>query len=451
MTSTARTSTAARDWNALIADVVAGRWVDPGTGKSAAVSPRAIILADSLDGGEADLLAPLEIGERPVIVADENTFEALGRRVAGALGPAATEHVMPARVHPDEATVAALRAETAGASALVAVGSGSLTDTCKYAAHLDGKPLVTFGTAASMNGYAAETASITLKSGLKASLPATAPRGIFLDLDVSARAPAWLSAAGLGDSLCRSTAQTDWWMSHRLLGTAYSKTPYRLQEGDEPSMLALAEGLGVGDIEAVGVLHRVLTLCGLGVCYTGTSHHGSMGEHLISHWIDMFAGDRHPGTTHGQQVGIASLAMARLQARILARETPPRVGPDEIDEAGLRDRYGRELADLCIAERRAKALDEDGARVFNETLERLWPSLRAECAAFALPVAGMEATLASAQGPTTARQLGLDRDTWAGALRGARDIRGRWSFLDLAAGCGMLEAFIEDELALSGA
>ena len=52
----------------------------------------------------------------------------------------------------------------------------------------------------------------------------------------------------------------------------------------------------------------VLTLCGLGVCFTGVSHHGSMGEHQVSHWIDMFAGKGHPGTTHGQQVGVASLA-----------------------------------------------------------------------------------------------------------------------------------------------
>ncbi len=32
----------------------------------------------------------------------------------------------------------------------------------------------------------------------------------------------------------------------------------------------------------------------------------------------MFAGPAHPGTTHGQQVGVASLAMARLQNEMLA-------------------------------------------------------------------------------------------------------------------------------------
>ena len=62
---------------------------------------------------------------------------------------------------------------------LVAVGSGALSDTCKYATFKDGRKYATFGTAASMNGYAASTASVTLANGYKTSLPAHAPRGIF--------------------------------------------------------------------------------------------------------------------------------------------------------------------------------------------------------------------------------------------------------------------------------
>lgn len=435
-----------RDWNAMIADVVAGRWIDPETGKPGRVPCKAIVLAEDLDGAEADCLGGMELGDTAIIVSDENTHDALGRRVAKALR-SVREIVLSGDLHPDEATVADLRARTAGASGLVAVGSGSLTDTCKYAAHLDGKPFVTFGTAASMNGYAAETASITLRTGLKASLPATAPRGLFLDLKVSAEAPTWLSAAGLGDSLCRSTAQTDWWAAHRLFGTSYSRTPYALQEMDEPDMFAVAAGIGAHDLEAVGILQRVLTLCGLGVCFTGSSHHGSMGEHLISHWIDMFAGDRHPGTIHGQQVGIASIAMARLQAEILARETPPEVRPTALDPIDMGRRYGAELGALCVGERAKKAMDGAAAKAFNRKLERLWPDLRKELLAFAVPVDAMVAALKAAGGATTASELGLSADIWADALRHARDIRSRWSFLDLAADSGLLEDFIEQEVA----
>ena len=101
-----------------------------------------------------------------------------------------------------------------------------------------------------MNGYAASTASVTLANGYKTSLPAHAPRGIFLDLKVSAAAPTWLSAAGLGDSLCRPTAQIDWWASHRLFGTFYSATPYALQIAEEAPTIAAAEGIGKHDLDA---------------------------------------------------------------------------------------------------------------------------------------------------------------------------------------------------------
>src|SRR4029077_4062408 len=107
----------------------------------------------------------------------------------------------------------------------------------------------------------------------------------------------------------------------------------------------------------VGTLQRVLTLCSVGVSFTHVSHHGSMGEHQISHLADMFAGVHHPGTTHGQQVGVASLVMARLQHHILARETPPKVAATPIDEAAMLARYGAELGPLCIAEMRKTALD----------------------------------------------------------------------------------------------
>ena len=46
-----------KDWNRLIADVVAGRWVNPETGRPADVPCRSIVLAETFDGAEADLLA----------------------------------------------------------------------------------------------------------------------------------------------------------------------------------------------------------------------------------------------------------------------------------------------------------------------------------------------------------------------------------------------------------
>jgi glycerol-1-phosphate dehydrogenase [NAD(P)+] len=293
-----------------------------------------------------------------------------------------------------------------------------------------------------MNGYAASTASVTLRNGYKTSLPAHAPRGIFIDLKVSAEAPTWLSAAGLGDSLCRPTAQIDWWASHRLFGTYYSSVPYTLMKDDEGPAFKAAAGLAKHDLAANGNLQRLLTLCGFGVCFTGVSHHGSMGEHQVSHWIDMFAGPAHPGTTHGQQVGVASLAIARLQHELLALDLPPQIRPTHIVESEFVSRYGEDIGRMCYAEARKKSFDARGAAEFNAKLADLWPQLRTELRAFAMPPAEMEAILRSAGGPTTASDLGLPRKIWRDAMKYARDVRNRWSFLDLADDAGLLDEFL---------
>ena len=433
------------DWNELISEIVAGRWKDPATNKAATVPFETIRIEESLDGGEADVLAPLKLGRRLAVVSDVNTNEAMGRRVAKHLRPLGTidELVLPGNLHCDEAAIAMVQDKTRHADAIVAVGSGALSDTCKYASFKDGRKFATFGTAASMNGYAASTASVTLANGYKTSLPAHAPRGIFLDLKVSASAPHWLSAAGLGDSLCRPTAQVEWWASHRLFDTFYSGIPYTLIGGDEPQMIKSAAGLATHGIAANGHLHRVLTLCGLGVCFTGVSHHGSMGEHQVSHWIDMFAGSAHPGTTHGQQVGVASLAIARLHHQLLGLDRPPLIKATHISETEFVARYGLDVGRMCYAEAKKKSFDRAGAETFNRKLADLWPELQHELRPMLMDPAVMKATIAAAGGPTTATELGLPRKLWRDAMKFARDVRNRWSFLDLADDAGLLDDFLD--------
>ncbi len=433
-------------WTALIDDIVAGRWTNPETGQIARVPYESIVFADSLDGREADLVRPLGLGSRYAVVADAATYDAMGGRVARALrplGPVAA--VVLDRPHADMAGVADLREKLAGFDAVVAVGSGTINDLCKYVTGLDGRRYCVFATAASMNGYTSTTASMTLESGLKVSLASHAPAGFFVDLAVSAAAPRHLAAAGFGDCLVRSVAQIDWWMSHRLLGSVYSRVPYIIQDDDERELNRRAAALGRGDVAAVGYLVRVLTLCGLGVSFTGTSNHGSMGEHQVSHYIDCFAGPRHPGSLHGQQVGVAALTLARLQQRMLAEDRPPVVRPTRIDAADMARRMGGPAAATCLDLFRRKAFDAAGADAFNARLEALWPALRRELAAFTIPVDAMTRLLADAGGPTTAAGLGVPPDFYREAVLHCREMRDRFSFLDIAADAGLLEAFVAGE------
>jgi glycerol-1-phosphate dehydrogenase [NAD(P)+] len=437
-----------KDWNSLIRDVVSGDWRDPATGKPCIVPFEAIHIAESLEGGGADLVAPLNIGKNLAVVSDTNTHDAMGRRVAKELSGIATieEIIFPGDTHCDEPTIEEMQKRTSHCDGIVVVGSGSLTDTVRHATFKDGRKFASFATAASMNGYGAGTASVTLGNGYKTSLPSRAPRGVFIDLAVSAAAPSWLSAAGLGDSLCRPIAQVEWWAAYRLNGSSYYQTPFDLfnVENDEAEMIRTAPGLKTHSIEANGYLYRVLIEAAFGNNLIGSSHAGSMGEHQISHWIDMFAGSDHPGTTHGQQVGVASIAMAALHRKLLALETWPEVKPTNISEADFVKRYGDNIGRMMFAEAAKKSLDAKAADTINQRLTEVWPNLRNELAKMMIQPEEIARILRGAGGPTAAKEMRLPLHVWKAAIKHARDVRNRWSFLDLADDAGLLDPFLEE-------
>ncbi|MFK7764582.1 MAG: iron-containing alcohol dehydrogenase [Roseobacter sp.] len=431
-----------RDWTALIDDIVAGDFYDAEAGKKASVPYEAIVFRESLDGMEDALIADLKLGEKLAIVADENTYDALGQRVAQAVKAVSANDVFVLKSpHADMRTAAELADTLKGYDSVIAIGSGTINDLCKYVTAQDSRRYAVFATAASMNGYTSTTASMTLESGLKVSLPAQAPAGFFVDMNTSATAPPHLAASGFADCIARSVAQVDWWMSHRLLDTLYRTVPFEIQIADEVALNKCAHLLPKGDIDATARLHRVLTLCGLGISFIGMSHPGSMGEHQISHYIDCFAGPLHPGTLHGQQVGVASLTMARIQQGLLSREYAPVMKPTSIDFDGMKQRMGA-TANQCLEQLQRKALEGAALDLVNEKLADIWPDLKREVQEFMLPVAEMEQLLSDAGAPTTAADLGIDLAFYQQAVRYGHEMRDRFSFVDIAANADLLETFV---------
>ena len=435
------------DHEGVLAALVRGDWVEPGTGKRHGIPIEAIAIRDSLDGAEAELVAARHAGESLVVLSDPFTHEALGRRVFRALeaaGLPVTEHVW---AHPtcSEEGVEAVRAATRGRDALIAVGSGTVNDTVKYASFLDGRPYSVFPTSP-MNAFTTSTASVAF-GGFKRSITCHGARGVFFDLSVIARCPPRLISAAFADVVCRTTSQVDWLMSHLLLGTPYSETPYALLAIDERAMLDGARAMLAGDADALATLTRISAIMGLGTSFTATTHSGSMHEHMISHYIDMFAGDAHPGSSHGEQVGVATATMSRLQNAVIARDDPPTLGPTDVPEPWLRTRFEPDVADNLIEQSRAKALDARAADALNARLADGWPAIRERLAGVALPFDTLWEAMGDAGCRRTATELGLDAGFYREAVRNARWIRDRFGMLDVAGdavGDGVrLDAFVE--------
>lgn len=437
-------------WMSHIEDVYLGCWINPRTGKRAPRSTvHKMLIADTLDGCEVDLVREIGMRDAIGVVADPDTWDALGGRVAAALSAAGHDPevvILDAQPHATLAEADALAKRLRGVDAVVAAGSGTINDLVKYVTAQDGRACCVFGTAPSMDGYTSSTVSMNLDSGLKVSIPAQSPRGVFLDLKVLSAAPKRMAAAGYGDALCTSVARIDWWMSHRLTGSFYEEAPYLILEPDSGALAASAAGVGERNREAIGWLTRALVLSGLGIGFTGVSNHGSMGEHQISHYVDCFARDRHPGTLHGQQVGLATLTMGRIQQWFLSQERPPRINPTRIDADDMARRMGGKTAAQCELEYRRKALDENGAAALNERLQEIWSNLRSELSGWVVPVSEMSKRLAAAGGAVTAGELGIPVDFYREAVRHGHEMRNRFSFADLACDAGLLDDFAAAEL-----
>ncbi|HEX3210332.1 MAG TPA: sn-glycerol-1-phosphate dehydrogenase [Geminicoccaceae bacterium] len=419
-----------------LAQLMAGRFRDPEDGAPLPAPVRTVVIEDSLAGREGELVAALNLGGRLAVVSDPTTRAVLGSRVEQALDRIAEtlSIVLPEHPEPDLDTVDRLREAASGASALIAIGSGTINDLCKYAAAEAGLPFAVFATAPSMNGYTSINAAITVR-GHKRSLAARLPAAVFFDLEILAAAPVRLIRAGLGDCLCRPTAQADWLLAHLLLGRPYRQAPFALLAADEAPLLAASAKLVAGDLDAIRRLVRTLALSGFGMTLCGGSEPASQGEHLISHYGDMLGDPAWARAFHGEQIGVATLTMARLQAEML-EGPPPQIEASQVDEASLIRHFGPELGHSCWQEFRNKRVDPGAAIQLNHRISERWDEIRTRIGAIHKPARELCAVLERAGAPTTPEALGWPGRFYQQAVRHARLIRNRYTFLDLAADAG---------------
>jgi glycerol-1-phosphate dehydrogenase [NAD(P)+] len=416
----------------LIQTLVAGEHRDPESGQVLDVRVERVMIADSLAGSEGDLVRDAGMGRRLALVSDPETHAALGRRVERALaGQGTLERIaLPSHPHADDRNVAGIRERAHGVDGYIAVGSGTINDLCKQAAALDDRPYAVFATAPSMNGYTSVNAAITV-AGHKRSLAARAPRAVFMDLGVLAAAPPAMICAGFGDSLCRSTAQADWLLSHLLLGTPYRAVPFALLAQDEARLLAAPRALLSGTANAIRPLARTLILSGFGMTICGGSYPASQGEHLIGHILEMLPPPGWPGALHGEIIAVTTLTMARLQARMLSGPAPV-LQPTQVTQDAVVAHFGAEVGRSCWEELRRKALTVERAATLSQHLQDDWEQVRSAIAAVSVAPDTLETAARAVGAPVGFADLGLEERAYRTAVLRARETRDRFTFLDLA-------------------
>jgi glycerol-1-phosphate dehydrogenase [NAD(P)+] len=131
--------------------------------------------------------------------------------------------------------------------------------------------------------------------------------------------------------------------------------------------------------------------------------------------------------------------MARLQSRLLDGSAPV-VAADRSKEADFIARFGPVVGPSCWQEFSEKRMTAQSADALNHRISTGWEQIRAAIGAIFTPVEKLEGVLRTAGADTSPEALHWPRPVYEDAVRHAREIRNRYTFLDLAADARLLDA-----------
>lgn len=406
-----------------------------------------------------------QFGSAPaVIVADEQTFAAVGRHVYDSFRRAghalADPFVFGPHVSATEECARELQAGI-GANALVpvAVGSGTINDLTKLAAHRLNRRYMVVATAASMDGYTAYGASITFR-GSKQTFDCPAPRAVVADLDAIAAAPPGLNASGYADLLAKVAAGADWILADALGIEAINPSVWRTVQGLLREWVASPGGIARNDPVCLRRLVYGLMMSGFAMQAARSSRPASGAEHQFSHLWDM-QHHTHDGAapSHGFKVGIGTLASIGLYEELFDRELQ-RLDVDQAVKAWpaldavrarITERLGTgELADKAWEETLAKYLSGEGLREQLTRLRALWPDLRLRLQRQLIPFRQVQAMLQEAGCAAEPEQIGIPRERLRMSYEQACYLRRRFTVLDVASRTGLLESAVSSMFSSAG-
>lgn len=192
---------------------------------------------------------------------------------------------------------------------IAGIGGGRSVDTAKLISFNLGIPFVSLPTAASHDGMASPFVSV--KSDKPHSIVATAPMGVFVDIDVIKKAPTELLASGCGDLIANIIAVKDWQLGHKKKKEYYGRYAADLAMMSAKIVMENSSEFAKKGLDARVIVEGLIS-AGVASCIAGSSRPCSGAEHLFSHALDKIA----PGIgLHGEKCGIGSIMMAKLHGQ----------------------------------------------------------------------------------------------------------------------------------------
>jgi len=279
-------------------------------------------------GAIARLKKLCEKNKNILLVADENTYSAVGEKVGKALrGKMVKKVIFSGRtvLIPDEDAIERVRVDLDGADLILGIGSGVIQDLCKYVAFFSKIPYMIVATAPSMDGYASDGAAMIL-NGMKETVKAGLPKAIIADTEVLMDAPMEMIKAGYGDIIGKFSALCDWKLSAEINGEYFCQYIYDTTYDMIKNTLGTAKGLLVRDRKSIKALMEGLIVVGIMMSFAGSSRPASGSEHHLSHFFEIVGiVEGKPYLAHGIDVAYSTVITADIREKIVKSVFPDKL------------------------------------------------------------------------------------------------------------------------------
>ena len=191
---------------------------------------------------------------------------------------------------------------------IIGIGGGRSVDIAKMVAYNLKKSFVSIPTSASHDGIASPF--VSLRGDKPHSIIATAPLGVFVDIEILKKAPRKLLASGCGDLMAKVTAVRDWELARDDVGEYFGT--YAANLASMSAKIVIENSKNFRKKPDVRMIVEALISSGVAACIAGSSRPCSGAEHLFSHALDYLV----PGVgLHGEKCGIGSILISKLQGQ----------------------------------------------------------------------------------------------------------------------------------------
>lgn len=402
---------------------------------------------------------------KAVIIADSNTWRVAGEEVYGYMQQAGINcevfQIPDKHFHAEWKYVEMVDKvlDDTGAIA-VSVGSGVINDLCKLASAHHKQSYISVATAASVDGYTSFGASISYQ-GLKQTFECPAPVALIADVNVIAKAPAAMTAAGYADLAAKIPCGAEWMIAD-LFGTEPIQwDAWHMLQDVLDEMLDDPEGVAKGESEAITKLFVGLTFSGFAMQAARSSRPASCTDHLFSHYLDM-TGHKYKGEfqSHGFQVAIGTLTMcaffdeflkydlSKLDVEKCVADWPSL----ESEEERLRKVFeGFVDPELGVRSIDAKYADKEGVRKELTDVRNNWEELKKAYRKQVYSFEKMQNMFRIVGAPCDPEEIGVSRQQLKDMVPFTQAMRHRINLLDLAKRAEIYDELVERVFGKGGA